>query len=179
MGPFFYIGQGLGLCATALTALSYQMNTKRSLLAVQTAATLATCVSYFFLGAYSGFALNIVCLVRNLVFFFMKEGTRPMCVATAILTALMVGVGVLSWQGPVSLLILVALAVNTVFLSFGKPQLLRWSILGTSSAVLAYNVIVFTVGGILNEGIAITSSAVGILRFRRTAREKRSKSSEM
>jgi hypothetical protein len=56
---------------------------------------------------------------------------------------------------------------------------LRWSILGTSSAVLAYNVIVFTVGGILNDGIAIASSAVGILRFRRTAREKRSESSEM
>ena len=28
-----------------------------------------------------------------------------------------------------------------------------------------------TVGGILNEGIAIVSSAVGILRFRRTAHE--------
>ena len=174
MGPFFYIGQGLGLFATALTALSYQMNTKRTLLLVQSAATLATCVSYFFLGAFSGFALNIICLVRNLVYFFMKEGTRPMYVATALLTAAMVGVGILSWQGPLSLLILVALAVNTVFLSFGKPQLLRWSILGTSSMVLAYNVVVFTVGGILNEGIAIVSSVVGILRFRRAPRENAS-----
>lgn len=166
MDPLFYVGQGLGLLATALTALSYQMNRKRTLLGVQSAATLCTCLSYFFLGAYSGFALNIVCLVRNLAFFFLKEGTRPMYAATAVLTAAMVGVGIFSWQGPLSLLILVALAVNTVFLSFGKPQLLRYSILGTSSMVLAYNVAVFTLGGILNEGISIVSSIVGIFRFR-------------
>ena len=93
-----------------------------------------------------------------------------MYAATAVLTAAMVGVGIFSWQGPLSLLILVALAANTVFLSFGKPQLLRYSILGTSSMVLAYNVAVFTLGGILNEGISIVSSIVGIFRFRRGRR---------
>ena len=57
------IGQIVGIIATLITALSYQMNTKRSLLIVQTTATACTCLSYMLLGATSGFALNVLCLV--------------------------------------------------------------------------------------------------------------------
>ena len=49
------IGQALGILATVITVISYQMNTKRSLLLVQTAATACTCLAYLFLGAASGF----------------------------------------------------------------------------------------------------------------------------
>ena len=85
--------------------------------------------------------------------------------AAILLSVLMVGVGMLSWQGPISLLIITALALNTLFMAFGTPQILRYSVLFTSSLVLIYNVYVFTVGGILNEGLSIVSSLIGIFRF--------------
>ena len=44
--PQLIIGQALGILATIITAISYQMNSKRSLLLVQTAATLCTCLAY-------------------------------------------------------------------------------------------------------------------------------------
>ena len=160
------IGQVLGIAATIITGISYQMNTKRSLLLVQTAATTCTCLAYLFLGAASGFMLNIVCIVRNVVFYFQKDSGKSHMAPAIMLAAVMVVLGFLSWQGPVSLLIIVALAANTVFLSFGDPQLLRKSILGTSSLVLTYNIFVFSLGGIANEALAILSSIVGILRFR-------------
>ena len=75
--------------------------------------------------------------------------------------------GAMSWQGPISLLIIVALAANTVFLSLGKPQVLRYSILVTSLMVLIYNIYVLSIGGILNESIAILSAFIGIIRFRK------------
>ena len=164
--PQQIIGQILGILATVITGISYQMNTKRSLLLVQTAATVCTCLAYLFLGAMSGFALNIVCVIRNVVFYFQKEDGKRHLLPALLLSAVMVVLGILSWQGPVSLLIIVALAANTVFLSFGDPQLLRKSILGTSSLVLTYNIFVFSLGGIANEALAILSSSVGILRFR-------------
>lgn len=160
------LGQALGILATVITVISYQMNTKRSLLLVQTAATACTCLAYLFLGAASGFALNIVCIIRNAVFYFQKDSGKAHTVSAALLALAMVAVGVLSWQGPVSLLIISALAANTVFMSFGDPQLLRKSVLGTSSLVLLYNIFVFSVGGMANEGLSILSSAAGILRFR-------------
>ena len=162
------IGQILGLVATALTVASYQANHKRKLLVIQSAATLATCLGYLFLGAWSGFALNIVCLVRNATFFFLRKEKPFYRVAAVLLAVLMVAVGALSWQGWISLLIMVALALNTLFMAFGTPQALRYSVLFTSTLVLIYNVFVFTVGGIMNEGLAIISSAVGILRYRKS-----------
>ena len=161
------IGQALGILATVITGISYQMNTKRSLLLVQTAATACTCLAYLFLGAASGFALNMVCIIRNVVFYFQKGSGKHHMLSASLLAAVMVVLGALSWQGPVSLLIIAALAANTIFLSFGDPQLLRKSILATSSLVLLYNIFVFSLGGIANEALAIGSSVVGIFRYRK------------
>ena len=106
------LGQVLGILATGITALSYQMNTKRSLLLVQTAATACTCLAYLCLGAASGFALNVVCIIRNVVFYFQKNSGKGHMLPAVLLSAVMVVLGVLSWQGPVSLLIIVALAAK-------------------------------------------------------------------
>lgn len=161
------IGQALGILAPILTALSYQVNTKQRLLLIQTASTFCICVSYLLLDAASGFALNVVCLIRNVCFYFQKDGTATSRIVTCLLAAAMGAMGALSWQGTVSLFIIVALVINTIFMSFGSPQLLRCSILLTSSLIFMYNVLVFSVGGMINESLAVISSAVGILRFRR------------
>ena len=161
------LGQIFASLAPILTVISYQVNTKKSILLVQTAASFFTCLGYFFLGATSGFALNIVCMIRNMVFFFQKEDAKLRKLTVAVLSLAMILLGALSWQGPISLLIMFALAVNTVFLSFGKPQLLRKSILVTSTTMIVYNILVFSIGGILNEGLAVISSAVGLVRYRK------------
>ena len=163
----FIIGQILGFVATALTVLSYQVNTKRALLLVQTAATVCTCLSFLFLGATAGFVLNIVCIVRNVCFYVQATPTRR-CTWTAVGLSLVMGVlGALSWEGAVSLLIILPLMANTLFMSRGDPQLLRYSVTVTSTLILLYNVYAFSLGGILNEGLSVVSSIVGILRYRR------------
>ena len=159
------IGQILGIIATIITFASYQVNSKRRLLAIQTVSTLFTCISYLFLGATSGFALNIVCIVRNVVFYFVDSKSKWNYIAASALALCMVVLGALSWQGLISLLVIIALAVNTVVMSLGKPQRLRESVLLTSSMVLVYNIFVFSLGGIVNESVAIVSSIIGTIRF--------------
>lgn len=160
------IGQVLSIIATIITALSYQVNNKKQLLIIQTLATSFTCVAYLFLDASSGMILNIVCIVRNIAFYVHKDNEKANRISSYCLAAVMVLLGALSWQAWYSLLIIVALALNTVVLSYGNPQLLRKSILVTSSMILAYNCFVFSLGGIANEGISIVSSIIGIIRFR-------------
>lgn len=160
-------GQIFGFAATAATVLSYQSNTRKRMMITQSIATVFTCISYLLLGADSGFVLNIVCLVRNVSFAVLKPGSVGMKVLTPILTLSMLVFGLFSWQGPISLLIMLGLAINTVFLSLGKPQVLRYSILLTCTMILIYNIAVFSMGGILNEGFAIVSSVIGILRYRK------------
>jgi len=165
------IGQVLGIIATIITFLSYQANTKKWVLIIQTIATALTCAAYFCLDAYPGLILNVVCIARNVSFYFLKESTKLNTAIAIGFAVIMAVLGGLSWQGLPSLLIIVALAINTIFLSFGKPQILRYSILLTSSMILAYNCFVFSIGGIANEGLAIISSIIGIIRFHKGTKE--------
>ena len=163
------IGQTLGIIATIITFLSYQTNTKKALLITQTAATVCTCLSFLFLGASTGFALNIVCIIRNITFYFQNKRNTIYYISVVILTLVIVGLGILSWQGYISLLMIVALGVNTVFISFGNAQLLRKSILFTSAMVLVYNIYVFSIGGMASESISIVSAVIGIIRYRKNS----------
>ena len=76
--------------------------------------------------------------------------------------------GVISWQGPMSLLIIIALVVNTLFLYFPNVQSLRKSVIVTSSLIMIYNIYYCVWGGVFNELIAISSSVIGIYRYRKT-----------
>ena len=160
------VGQAFSIAATLITFLSYQMNRKQTVLITQTLATVCMCLGYFFLGATAGFALNVLGIARNITYYFIKGPRRVTLTVAAIFALGMAGVGALAWQGWYSILIITALAANTVFLSLGEPQLLRKSILFTSSAIFIYNVFVFSIGGMTNELVAICSSVIGILRFR-------------
>ena len=160
------IGQAFGILATAITFTSYQLNSKKSILITQTVATLCTCICYFLLGAKEGFALNVVCIVRNITFYFLNIKQGYTVAIASLFSAVMIGLGMLTWQGPISLTLIIALAINTLILSLGKPQLLRQSIIFTSGSILIYNIFVFSIGGIANEAISILSSIIGILRYR-------------
>lgn len=164
------IGQVFGILSMLMTCLCYQVNSKRRILIVQCASIVFICINYLLLGATSGFVLNIVCLLRNITYYFQKEGSRYQLAAGCIFAAAIGVCGALSWQGPISLLMIAALMINTVVLSLGLPQLLRKSILLTSTMVLIYNVTVFSVGGILNECVAILSSVVGLIRYAKKER---------
>lgn len=173
MTPSLLIGQILGIIAPIITFISYQVNAKKKLLILQTAATLSNCLGYLLLGATSGFALNIVCIVRNIVYYFVDSKSKANRILAILLAALMGGMGLLSWEGPITLLLTAGLAINTVFMSFGNAQLLRKSVILTSSLILTYNLLIAhpTIGGILNESIAIIASIVGIIVFVKTKKQ--------
>lgn len=167
------IGQILSFIAPVITFISYQVNSKKKLLILQTGATLATCLAYLFLGATSGFTLNIVCIIRNVAFFFQDSKSKFNLISACILAVIMGGLGFLSWEGPISLLVIFALAANTIFMSFGNAQLLRKSVVVTSSMILVYNIFVFSSGGIINESVAVVASIIGIITFVKMKKEKK------
>lgn len=111
-------GQILGWLAALLTFISYQCKEHKKLIFVQTASTISICLSYLFLGATSGMLLNIICIIRNLIIYKKDIKIFSYSFWAYVLSIIMGIAGALSWQGPMSLLIVVALAVNTLFLYF-------------------------------------------------------------
>lgn len=162
----YYIGQLLGFAAIIFGFVSYQMKTKTGVLIFQSATTLAFTLHYLLIGALSGMALNLIALVRNVVFW--RFGDRKIPKSLSIGFALVMGVvGILNWDGWFSIFILLGLVINSYCMSFENPQSIRKSILVTSPLVIVYNAFVLSVGGIVYESIAIISSIIGIVRNRK------------
>ena len=166
------VGQIFGWLAALFTVISYQCKTQKQLLAVQSVATFSVAMGYFFVGAYPGMVLNVMCLLRNMVYSFGDRKPFSHPATPWILTLVMGAAGILSWDGPISLLIIIAIMINTLFLSDKNVQNLRRSILLTSTMIIIYNVFCHLWGGVLNEFLAIASSAVGLYRYRNQTYEK-------
>ena len=170
------LGQICSIIATVIITSSYQANTKKGLLMIQTPGVVLLCISYLLLGATDGFVLNVVCVTRNVCCFFIKEKTKAYYCMSGVL---LIGIGTLGfvfWQSYLSLLLIVALVANTFFIALGKPQILRYSLLVTSSMCLVYNCLISppSIGGIALEAITIISAAVGIVRNIRHQKNGRS-----
>ena len=68
-------GHIIGVIGIGLFFLTYQIFDKKKLLVVLTLATITMCLQYLFLKAYSGFAMNVVCLIRNFFYYGRKKDT--------------------------------------------------------------------------------------------------------
>ena len=166
----YIIGQIIGIIAMAIFFISYQFKNAHKLMIVQCIGVLAMCTHYLLIGATSGLILNFVCLVRNICYAnrnkkFLSGIWVPIFFCTAVGI-----VGILSWQDYYSIFIIVALIINTAFLSQSNTQFLRYSILLTSPLVFIYDVFVLSVGGMANEALAVTSSIIGIIGVKKKAR---------
>ena len=162
-----FIAQAIGIVAVAVTFVSYQVKSRGKILFINGIATLLFAVHYLMLKAYPASIINFFGIIRNIVYGFSDRvplfGKKPV---PYLMGAIIVGLGLLSWTGWESIIITVALMLNTVFMSLKNPQHLRMSLILTCTMVLVYNVIVMSYGGILNEIIAMASATIGLVRYR-------------
>lgn len=156
------IGQIFGIIAFGIAFVVYQMKDKKSLLIAQTALVTVMSIHYFCLGAYPAMAMNVFGIIRNFIYYrkdIFKWKYTPLVVSLLIMM-----VGIFTSSGVWSILVVAGLTINSYCLSFENPQHFRISILITSPLVLIYDIIVFSLGGILLEGITIISAIIGIVR---------------
>ena len=165
------LGQIIGYLAPLAFIISYQAKDKKRLLFFQTTAVVLLCVHYALIEAWSGLALNIVCLARNYVFSNPHKTFRYK-VWPYIFAVLITVVGLLSWESWYSIFLIVALAFNTIFLAQPNANVVRASILFSSPLILTYNVFVGSVGGIINESVSILSAIIGLIRHGQKQRKE-------
>lgn len=170
------IGHILGFISVALFFYSYQCTEKRKLVAVQTIATALSCIQYLLIGAFSGFALNCVCIIRNFAFYYRDKKQSTDLTLPLLFSFCMAIASVFSWEGIHSLLITAGLVVNTMCMGIFDAKDFRKTILISSSLILVYNIFAFSYSGILSESISLISVVIGIIRYNSTQTVKTVKS---
>lgn len=159
------LGHIIGFIAIGLYFTSYQIFDKKKLLLVQTLATATMCIQYILIGANSGFALNIVCIIRNICFYNRDKKYLSSKYIPIALALIMAATSLMSWDGYYSLFIIAGLMLNTVCMGFCNSQNLRKSILVSCPLIIIYNVFSGSVSGIISESLSIISAVIGIIRY--------------
>ena len=167
MSPIEIIGQIIGIVAVVFSFVTYQMKSRRGIMAVLSCATALFCVHYACLGAPVGMVLNIVGLIRNLCYYHNDKKFLSGKAIPAIMALVMGVLGIITWEGYYSAFFVVGLMLNTLAMGYFNPQNLRKSLLLTCSLIFIYNAFTFSIGGMINETVAIISAIIGLIRFRK------------
>lgn len=171
MDIIYIIGQSLSVIAVIVGFISFQMKTDKQVLTLQTMVSILFTAHYIFLGAFDAAVLNAVGIIRNFVYHNKDKKFYSPKVYPALFAVIMVILGALSWENWSSILVITGLAINTIFLASNNPQNLRKSILVSSPMVLLFNILKFSIGGMIYESVVIVSSIIGIIRYSEKKKE--------
>lgn len=147
------------------SVFSFQMNKHKQIMIMQILATSLFGLQYFLLGAYTGMAVDIIAIIRGIVFYNKDKKWASSNIWLIMFIALFIVSGIFTWQGASSLLVVGAMILNTFSFSFTKPKLVRSTILISSPLMLIYNILTGSIGGIINELCVEISSVVGLFRY--------------
>ena len=165
--PTIIIANVIAFVAVAITFVSYQVNSQKKLLVIQIIATVVSAISFLVLGAWTGLAMNVVAIVRNIAYYNKDKKLFSGKYVPFVFAAIMVGFGIATWTSWYCILSVAGLVINTIALSFASAQLIRKSILVTSPMVLLYDLFAGNIVEAVKELIAIVSAVVGIIRYRK------------
>lgn len=157
--------QSIGILGIIASIISFQCKKHNRILIFRTLNEFLFAVQYILLGAYTGAAMNIVGCVRNTIFTKRIEQKKDTKIAIIIFSILFTVFGVATWQGPKSILIIIAKVLSTLAYGNKNTTIVRCIVLVTSSSWLIYNAFVNSIAGVACEIFTLTSLILGIIRL--------------
>ena len=157
--------QGLGFVGLVITIISIQNKSYNKMIFFKILSAFVFGSQYFLLGGYTGMATNLVSCATNGVYTYRintNKSTLPFQIAFCIL---FIVIGILTWEGPASLLVIVAKVLTTVTYGFKDTKYMRKANLITYPLWLIYDILCFSIGGIINDILLIISTVVAVVRF--------------
>lgn len=151
-----------------LIFISYQINSRRGILAFLTVAMIFLATHQFLLGALAGAAANSLTITRNI--FFQYKNEQPLMhniIWPYLFSAIMVGSSLLFWQGWYSLLPAIAVIISTFALWEDNPRnIRRWSLLAPLFW-LPYAIVIDSLPTIIIQLVFTSSVLIAMFRFDR------------
>lgn len=177
MKPIEIIAQGIGIIAMLFNILSYQSKRQKTIIALQLCGGALFALNYFMLGAMVGSLLNVLAVVRAVVFLF-KERLRAdrlawliafisLFIATYILNFTVFGKEPTFFNLVVELLPIVGMTALSIGFRLKNASDVRKCGLVSSPAWLIYNIAVGSWGAIICEMLTLISIFIGMFRHDR------------
>ena len=164
----YVLSQVFTILMYGLLAITYYVKNRKTVLVLSFLSLIANAIAYILLKAYSGLAMCVIALVRN-IYFLMDEKkngkqdeiTKKDIFVLVILYIISIISAVLTYEGFLSLFSVFATTLYTYSVWQKKTSI--YKLCGISVGILwvAYNLYVKSVFGVILEGILLISSMIG------------------
>lgn len=152
-------------------SLTYQSKSRKHILIFNFGALIATGISYILLSAYSGLAMVVVAIIRNIIFIIdekkngkSNKNSAKDYIILAILYIISIISAIFTYNGFLSMMSVIATMLYTysvwqkntkIYKALGIPIGIMWII---------YNIYIFSIFGIILEVVLAISSIIGYIR---------------
>lgn len=175
----YVLSQIFTIITYILLAMTYYAKNRKTVLTISFASLITNGLEYVFLNAYSGLAMCIVALIRNIIFLVdeKKNGkrdtnTKKDVVILVILYIISIASAIFTYDGFLSLLSVFATMLYTYSVWQKKTNI--YKLLGMPIGILwiLYNIYVQSLFGVILEAILLVCSMTGyILEVRNNKKE--------
>jgi hypothetical protein len=183
--------QLIGFVAIFVNIISVQFNTYKKIILLKAVGSILFATQYLLLGAYAGMVMDLIGTVRNVIFTRVVQkgkSTKPYIILFSILTFVLGVITIVTtwdkslqavsrWSSNVtiatilvvliSVLSVSAKLLSTIAYGINNPHAIRMLNLPSSSCWIVYNLVVFSLAGIFNEILVISSIIIAEIRFKK------------
>ncbi len=157
--------QTIGFAGIALNLIALQFNKHWKIVLLRTLGSSLFVVQYILLGAYTGAAMDGIGVARNLLFILLVKKKQPTYNYIAIFSLLTIVIGLSTWTGWISVLAIIAKLISTVSYGVKSPRVIRMLNIPSNCCWIAYNVIHFSIAGVVDACLGIASAIIGEVRY--------------
>jgi len=166
----YVISQVFAIIMYIFLALTYYMKDRKIILVLGILSLIASTISYILLNAYTGIAMNMVALIRNIIFILdekkngkKEKNNKKDIIILAILYMIITLFTVFTYKGFFSLFSVFATMLYTYAVWQKKANV--YKILGIPIGILwiVYNVYVISLFGVILETVLLICSSTGYM----------------
>lgn len=168
----YIISQVITILYFAVLSLSYLLKDRNKILIANFAAHIGQTVAMAMLNGYTGAAMSLIMILRDLTLIIQeakkskgKEINKKIDILILIITIILIVVlTIFTYNGPLSLLSVVATLITTFAL--WQKDVKAYKLLGIIASILwlAYNIFIISIMGIILESILLICSIVGYFK---------------
>ena len=169
------IAQGIGIFAMAFNILSYQQKNQKTVILFQLFGGMLFGIHYWLLGAVVGALMNVIAVIRAIVFIFKEKlhadhiawtaGFITVFLISYVLTFTVFGKEPTPLNFLLEFLPIIGMTALTIGFRCRDAKAIRQFGLISSPAWLIYNIANVAIGAICCEVISLISIVVGMLRL--------------
>lgn len=170
----YILSQVFTIIMYGLLAVTYYAKDRKKVLIINFLSLIANGIAYIFLNAWTGLAMCVVALIRNIIFLIdeKKNGKRETINKTDVIILIILYVisiisAIFTYDGFLSLLSVFATALYTFSVWQKKTSI--YKLLGIPIGILwvLYNIYIMSIFGIILETVLLICSITGYLLERR------------